>query len=161
MHKNIFVIGNGFDLDIGLKTRYSDFAYSSFWPKQDGNDIPNLKLYLDKEKDTESWFDIEDSLLKYARKDSEKNQLQDKSVFNPEIDMAYFVNVQNSLCDYIKWQQSQNLKHTSIAERVLRAVLENGYFDSIYSFNYTDLCAFAKKLNIREDIKYTHIHGSE
>lgn len=31
MTHNIFVIGNGFDLDLGLKTKYSDFAHSDFW----------------------------------------------------------------------------------------------------------------------------------
>lgn len=29
----LFVIGNGFDLNIGRNTRYSDFAKSEFWPK--------------------------------------------------------------------------------------------------------------------------------
>ena len=29
--KKVFIIGNGFDLDLGWKTRYSDFAKSSFW----------------------------------------------------------------------------------------------------------------------------------
>ena len=47
MHKNIFVIGNGFDLDLGLSTKFSDFAKSSFWPKQGGKAIPNLGLYLE------------------------------------------------------------------------------------------------------------------
>ena len=28
--KKVFIIGNGFDLDLGWKTRYSDFAKSSF-----------------------------------------------------------------------------------------------------------------------------------
>ncbi len=31
MKKKVFIIGNGFDLDLGWKTRYSDFASSKFW----------------------------------------------------------------------------------------------------------------------------------
>jgi hypothetical protein len=27
----VLIIGNGFDLDLGLKTRYSDFAKSKEW----------------------------------------------------------------------------------------------------------------------------------
>ena len=27
----VFIIGNGFDLDLGWKTRYSDFASSKYW----------------------------------------------------------------------------------------------------------------------------------
>ncbi|MBR6844887.1 MAG: hypothetical protein IKM79_07315 [Bacteroidales bacterium] len=30
---NVLIIGNGFDLYLGLKTSYSDFAKSDFWPK--------------------------------------------------------------------------------------------------------------------------------
>ena len=29
---NVFIIGNGFDLDLGLSTKYSDFAKSKYWP---------------------------------------------------------------------------------------------------------------------------------
>lgn len=37
--KRLLIIGNGFDLDLGRNTRYSDFAKSEFWPK-------NLKSQL-------------------------------------------------------------------------------------------------------------------
>ena len=33
--KRTLVIGNGFDLDAGMKTSYSDFARSKFWPFSD------------------------------------------------------------------------------------------------------------------------------
>lgn len=33
--KRTLVIGNGFDLDVGLKTRYIDFAESKWWPFKD------------------------------------------------------------------------------------------------------------------------------
>ena len=29
----LLILGNGFDLNLGRKTRYTDFANSSFWPK--------------------------------------------------------------------------------------------------------------------------------
>lgn len=31
MKKGIIIIGNGFDLDLGLKTSYANFANSSQW----------------------------------------------------------------------------------------------------------------------------------
>ena len=40
MNKSILVIGNGFDLDLGLKTKYSDFAKSNYWPNVDFNLLP-------------------------------------------------------------------------------------------------------------------------
>lgn len=33
MYNNILILGNGFDLDLGLPTKYSDFANSEYWPK--------------------------------------------------------------------------------------------------------------------------------
>ena len=33
MYKKILIIGNGFDLDIGMKTRYQDFMESNIWRK--------------------------------------------------------------------------------------------------------------------------------
>lgn len=33
MAKKILIIGNGFDIDLGLRTRYSDFAKSNIWEK--------------------------------------------------------------------------------------------------------------------------------
>lgn len=31
MAKRLLIIGNGFDIDLGLKTRYSDFSKSNNW----------------------------------------------------------------------------------------------------------------------------------
>ena len=31
--KRVLVIGNGFDLDLGWNTRFSDFASSKYWPQ--------------------------------------------------------------------------------------------------------------------------------
>ena len=31
------ILGNGFDLDLGLHTTYADFAASKFWPLEDIN----------------------------------------------------------------------------------------------------------------------------
>lgn len=33
MHKKIIILGNGFDLDFGLNTRYHDFMKSKTWVK--------------------------------------------------------------------------------------------------------------------------------
>lgn len=31
MAKKLLILGNGFDIDLGLKTRYSNFANSDIW----------------------------------------------------------------------------------------------------------------------------------
>lgn len=32
--KIVFIIGNGFDIDLGWKTQFSEFSKSDYWPKR-------------------------------------------------------------------------------------------------------------------------------
>lgn len=94
MKKNILIIGNGFDIDLGLPTRYTDFAKSEEWSqfekecdektqtvigklKKDYADdqeiLKQVKLFkplfyrLQEAKNREnSWFDIEGILRSYS-----------------------------------------------------------------------------------------------
>lgn len=59
----LLILGNGFDLNLGRKTRYSDFANSEFWPKDLKS---NLFGYLNSKKDIEKWFDLEGELANYV-----------------------------------------------------------------------------------------------
>ena len=52
----LLIIGNGFDLDLGRKTRYSDFAKSEFWPKDLDSD---LYEHLNQKSKIERWFHLE------------------------------------------------------------------------------------------------------
>ena len=64
--KKVFIIGNGFDLDLGWKTRYSDFVESPY-----GKFIKNylhagLADFLDRKSQMTKWFDLEMALREYA-----------------------------------------------------------------------------------------------
>lgn len=59
----LLIIGNGFDLDLGRKTRYSDFAKSEFWPKDLDSD---LYEHLNQKSKIERWFDLEGELANYV-----------------------------------------------------------------------------------------------
>ena len=61
------VIGNGFDLDLGMNTRYSDFAKSEYWPKDISSSSHNLQQYLNERKDMDCWFDLKQCLLDYCK----------------------------------------------------------------------------------------------
>ena len=61
------VIGNGFDLDLGMNTRYSDFTKSGYWPKDVSSSSHNLQQYLNERKDMDCWFDLEQCLLDYCK----------------------------------------------------------------------------------------------
>ena len=79
---NVFIIGNGFDLDLGLPTKYSDFANSEYWPvsesennsvkeveKKEAHSIktPTLEDAIETAKNRETWFDLEGELLEYSK----------------------------------------------------------------------------------------------
>ena len=114
MRNNVFIVGNGFDLDLGLPTRYSDFAESNYWPKEDvyrtnkGPYAPqSLASYLNEKKNIETWFDLEHELLNYA-------QGNISTVINGETkehiknNVDYYKLLQSQLCNYIKFVQANN-----------------------------------------------------
>ena len=70
MAKKILIIGNGFDIDLGLRTRYSDFANSKIWEQLMENTYgldQDLLGALKKAKEKEAWFDIEKTMNDYVR----------------------------------------------------------------------------------------------
>lgn len=159
MTKNIFIIGNGFDLDLGMKTKYSDFANNEkYWPKDNGNEICGLEAYLEKKKDLEKWFDLENELKNYSIF-SDIPPMHIKSM-NSDNDKKYFEKIRENLREYFALQELGDLNLESVAAKVLKAILDNGYFTSCYSFNYTDLNKIVNKLHVGKQINYTHIHGS-
>ena len=64
--KIVLILGNGFDLDLGLKTSYEDFWESNFCPK----DYPAPLIYhlnqcWPDNRDAVKWYDLENELMKY------------------------------------------------------------------------------------------------
>ena len=173
MSNNVFIIGNGFDLDLGLPTKYSDFAKSSFWPKASPRTGSNastgnirlasstnpilLEHYLEKKRNLNTWFDLENELLLYSQVENKSNG-KESSIFI-EKNIAYYTNLQNSLCEYIISIEGNDTNKESTAFKVLKSIINNEYFEQIYSFNYTDLNKIAQSLGLYNHINYIHIHG--
>ena len=97
----LFVIGNGFDLDLGFSTRYSDFAnYSQLWPFE--SETEGLAGYLNKKKDTEKWLDIEQCLFEYARIKPRVRSLNSDDRMPVEQDHKNFCKLTQNLNYYIR-----------------------------------------------------------
>lgn len=167
MQNNVFIVGNGFDLALGLPTKYSDFAISKYWPVSKNEAerrriigerrYTSLEAYLDDRRNLETWFDLERELYNYAREkgigDGTNNENKDDIKRNVE----YFELLQTKLCEYIRSVQNNFVQlHYDVAREVLSAVVNNGYFNSMYSFNYTELPPIPNHNNI----ECFHIHGS-
>ena len=149
---NILIIGNGFDLDMGLKTRYSDFATSNEW-KECANEESNLYKYLETKKNIERWFDLEAELYNYATYNLTRSYTYVK-------DELYFRDLHQYLRKYLQKQQEEKINVKSSAAGILSSVANNASFRNIYSFNYTDLNIFAKQLGIEIKSNCHYIHGS-
>ena len=64
--KIVLILGNGFDLDLGLKTSYKDFWESEFCPKDyPAPLIHHLNQCWPENRDAVKWYDLENELLKY------------------------------------------------------------------------------------------------
>lgn len=165
MKNKVLILGNGFDIDLGLKTKYRDFADSDLWPfnGEEGiihpeNRATNLlrDVLNERKSDVSTWFDLESIMAEFAVYGS-KNEFDSHDIEQDKRDCDVLV---KSLSKYLSKTQQDNVKEDSIAAVVLRAIIQNGYFSEIYSFNYTDLHLIARNLRIPDDFIYSHVHGS-
>jgi len=63
----VYLIGNGFDLNLGLQTKYQHF-YDYYLTHSEGNDSPHIKDLKDHIKNNrENWSDLEFALGDYLR----------------------------------------------------------------------------------------------
>ena len=158
MSNKVFIIGNGFDLDLGMKTRYSDFAQSDKWPFT--TSIPRtLGGYLKKQSKVEKWFDLEKELLVYAQNIQGSERYIENYKYQAENDKKMFDVLIQSLTAYLTEEENKEPNMDSVAATVFRAIIESGLFSSIYSFNYTNLYNIALHLGIDKKFKYEHVHG--
>lgn len=153
MYKKVFIIGNGFDLDLGWKTSYKDFINSDYWPLKDKEPDCLMAEYLKDRTCFDRWYDLESLLKEYA---SHKPHNHVKA--NPQ-DEEFFYELRKCLISFLKDAINSTVNPDSMAIKVLREVIRNGYFSSIYTFNYTDLYDIAEKVGINMRFDYEPVHG--
>lgn len=61
----ILIIGNGFDLNLGLKTGYKDFITSKYFKTLVKNRNP-IAEYFNEKNELNNWVDIEKELTEYS-----------------------------------------------------------------------------------------------
>jgi len=128
---NILVIGNGFDMDLGLKTSYGDFWRSKEFCKnlQPFTRIHNtLAEYMsEKAKMDPLWFNIEEAMIDYVKL---KEQNHD---FNQiDADKIFLDALKNTFWDFVssKYLNADNRK--CLSKEIIKIQKQ---FDKIYSFN--------------------------
>lgn len=161
MAKGIIILGNGFDLDLGLETSYSSFAKSEQWKdlmdnNEHSKDINWLLGFIKSKYEVEKWIDIEAALLEYAM-----NKTSNRIMAYSKGDETDFVALRRSLKAYLTEQQSYfRPTKKSVASILLTCLGEISNDSKLYTFNYTQLDVLAARCNYDSITDAEHIHGS-
>lgn len=146
MPKTTLIIGNGFDINLGLKTSYSDFFNSQIF--QDNKTKFTLLTHLDTIFSNQNWVDIEFELAKYSQSNK-----SDYNIFKND-----FKNLCSFLKDYLSNQDLSTIKRNS-GYILLEKLLENEL--TVIDFNYTGTVEYiAKELNLEKNLTHFQVHGS-
>lgn len=116
----VYLIGNGFDINLGMKTRYTDF-YQTYLKKESKSNFVE-KLKSDIFSNVQNWSDLELALGQYTSAFSNLSEFDE--VFDDLI---------NSLCDYLE-EEYEKYDFDS---------LDVGQF-------FKDLCGFDRFLSVAD-----------
>lgn len=164
--KSVLVLGNGFDIDLGINTRYENFVESCFWPfdktnKYEENSLPFFLNECLGEIDT--WYDLEEALAKFAGKSTK--HLDGQHIVEAKNDFATLckaleIYLQNQEDSFVKkMEENKTARRMRPAHYLLNYFLKKDV-RSIYTFNYTNVRRIARQFILDFDDEYTHIHGS-
>ena len=118
------VIGNGFDINLGLPTSYADFVKSTHFDDmvKRGNE---LAKHLKSKFELQNWIDIENELKSYSLKKSDGS-------FKFNYELLTF-----ALINYLEKLDYSLMKRTSAAYRLIESISESCDRFNILDFNYT------------------------
>lgn len=174
MAHNTLILGNGFDIALGYKTKYDDFVNSKFWPfknkAQSSYSEPNLQNfiydYTDKRRNNLGevrWVDIEGMLRDYAISKNETGSFNEDML---KADMDTYNMLVSKLAEYLRSAVVTNRSylHFSPVLKLIEAISKSNSNWKGYSFNYTDsghmVDFWASTQEYKKpNIPFNHIHG--
>lgn len=166
MANTVFIIGNGFDIDVNFRTKYSDYyniwCLNNLWPFEGATS--GLGGYINYCAKTERWLDLEMALFNYVSADNGVAKKDEQGNYPVDSDRRDFDALVRNLTLFINRIPCEDkVDRQAVASVVLKTILDTGNY-SIYSFNYTNLRKIANRLYPTEtsyaQIDYTPIHGS-
>lgn len=162
---NIYILGNGFDLDLGMKTDYKSFANSDYWPfKTPKRDT--LEYFLNEHRKIDTWFDLEELLFQYANKHKDWSFISIPNDWSKDNLYEYDKQSYRKLCKSLKNYISNELRETeldrdSTAAELLRNILFHNEYSKVYSFNYTDVNQIKGQVCFDDDrLNCSYVHGN-
>lgn len=168
-YDHLLVIGNGFDLNLGLPTSYRNFVESCIFKKMyvkrmqekqaQGNAQPSLINYLYGKKFCDRWYDIEQALLEYVSRKPDgsfvNNVEEDKTDYNLICDtlVEYLVNLFKTGNDL---QQARTMENSSAGQLLQKIRSERSI---VYSFNYTPINLIIDAIYGHASLNPVRVHG--
>lgn len=162
MKETIVILGNGFDMALGMKSSYKNFYDNKdFWPFEPKKNNTNIRIRPRTGIDTflndkmhENWYDLENLLYEYA------TNIETVDTDQLEHDKKCFNELKSSLALFIDYTQRNlgRIYSSNKALRFLDAIYENRT-PIIYTFNYTAFDVIADSIG-HKNIKYNSVHGT-
>lgn len=157
-YNKCLIIGNGFDLNLGLPTSYSEFIESTEFKAISHNNDKNDKSllnYISEQFTIKNWCDLEAVLLEYAK------TIKLESSYEIRMILDEYMSLVTAMGNYLlRIVSGKPISHNSAASYVLRHFLLLSNEDPIFSFNYTPLDFFCNYLGVSNRPHVTYIHGS-
>lgn len=167
-YKDVLIVGNGFDLNLGLKTSYSDYLGSDEFDGLLGNN--NLAKHLKRCSKISKWVDIEKELYNYSihlyYRTGDKLNPDPNPNKRGMIEMlkTEYYDVCSSLRLYLKKATACEIKLGNKASfRIISQVFKSKDYTYILTFNYTDIIERIHNYFFslsKKNYLINHIHGS-
>lgn len=167
----LLFIGNGFDCDLGLKTKYKDFVESIFFKRNVSDKIsysqlrnPNFDFsifdyLMFKYDENQNWIDIEHELLSLATRkcqdiDYQNGKYKDVLPISTPLQEETFYKLKEGLNDYLL-HINYTINKNAYSYKLL-SIINQSSSAEIISFNYTSL-----KMLCKGELKIPcfHTHG--
>lgn len=152
---NLLIVGNGFDLDLGLPTSYHDFLNSqAFHIISKRASKPNeIAVHLLGVQEQNNWVDIEQELAKYSMKLFNESSNNSRASLKSDYEELCI-----TLAKYIAGIDVSKFNRGSRAYSVITSLMKMGGL-SVIDFNYTDT---VKTILDEFEKPYEHIqvHGN-
>ena len=131
--KIVYLIGNGFDINLGLKTKFRQF-YDYYLQQESPNEtVKTFKKVLDENKNIEQWADLELVLGKYAEHFSDDTVMDFRGLL---------IDIQDNLAQYISLQT----KEFKLSEQDITKLSKDLFYPEIY-LNERERADFLKYKN--------------
>lgn len=153
----LLILGNGFDLDLGLNTKFRDFVDSDYWPFKNRDENDGLGGFLNHRQKIDEWFDLESAMKEYCMSNGQPSYSEERLVK----DKADDKNLVEALKEYLSAIDMTKISLQSKATELLKNCFASPLGPaSIYTFNYTDLSLIVKTIDPEAACSPNYVHGT-